>query len=43
MLSRGISLDAAKRLLTLGYLKPVLAFYEGDLATRIQSCIEEGF
>lgn len=43
MLSRGIDLETAKRLLTLGYLKPVLSYYEGELAERIQACIEGGF
>ena len=43
LLSRGIDLEHAKRLLTLGYLKPVLGFYEGELAERIQTQIEEGF
>ena len=43
LLSRGLDRDTAKRLLVLGYLKPVLAHYEGELAERIQSVIEEGF
>lgn len=43
LLSRGIDLNTAKRLLTLGYLKPVLAYYEGELSDKIQSRIEEGF
>ena len=43
MLSRGIDLASAKRLLTLGYLKPVLAYYEGDLLERLQNRIEGGF
>ena len=43
LLSRGIDLDSAKRLLTLGYLKPVLDYYEGDLSKRIQEEIEGGF
>ncbi|MBO6285056.1 MAG: SufD family Fe-S cluster assembly protein [Bacilli bacterium] len=43
MLSRGIELDTAKRLLTLGYLKPVLAYYEGELSDRILAKIEGGF
>ncbi|MCR5349061.1 MAG: SufD family Fe-S cluster assembly protein [Bacilli bacterium] len=43
MLSRGIDRDSAKRLLTLGYLRPILSLYEGALAERIQSCIEGGF
>ena len=43
LLSRGLDQETAKRLLVLGYLKPVLAHYEGELATRIQNVIEEGF
>lgn len=43
MLSRGIDLPTAKRLLTLGYLKPVLAHYDGELGERIKECIEGGF
>ena len=43
LLSRGLDLDTAKRLLTLGYLKPVLAYYEGALSERIHEQIEGGF
>lgn len=43
LLSRGLDRETAKRLLVLGYLKPVLAHYEGELAERIQNVIEEGF
>ena len=43
MLSRGVDLDTAKRLLTLGYLKPVLTHFEGELGERILNSIEEGF
>ena len=43
MLSRGIDLETAKKLLTLGYLRPVLAFYEGGLAERIRQAIEGEF
>lgn len=43
MLSRGIDLDSAKRLLTLGYLKPVLEYYEGELLQRLTDRIEGGF
>ena len=43
MLSRGVDIDTAKRLLTLGYLKPVLAHFEGEIAERIAQCIEGEF
>ena len=43
MLSRGVDLDTAKRLLTLGYLKPVLGYFEGELAESISRRIEGGF
>lgn len=43
LLSRGIDRESAKRLLVLGYLRPVLSHYEGELAERIQNKIEEGF
>ena len=42
MLSRGIDEPTAKRLLTLGYLRPVLDFFEGDLKERIRTAIEGG-
>ena len=40
--SRGLSLEQAKRLITLGYLKPIEAYFEGDLKTRIDEAIEGG-
>ena len=43
MLSRGIDRESAKRLLTLGYLKPILDFFEGDLQARIRATIEGEF
>lgn len=43
MLSRGVDIVTAKRLLTLGYLRPVLAYYEEDVAAKIQAQIEGGF
>ncbi len=43
LLSRGLEEPVAKRLLVLGYLRPVLAHFEGDLAARISAQIEEGF
>ncbi len=43
LLSRGLEEDVAKRLLVLGYLRPVLTYFEGELAERIAAQIEEGF
>lgn len=43
LLSRGIEPGVAKRLLVLGYLRPVLTHFEGELAERISNQIEEGF
>ena len=43
LLSRGLEESVAKRLLVLGYLRPVLAHFEGELAERISAQIEEGF
>lgn len=43
MRSRGIDLDSAKRLLTLGYLKPVIAYFDEELGERILTHIEGGF
>lgn len=43
MLSRGIPLPAARRLLTLGYLKPIEEHFEDEaLKKRIDEAIEEG-
>ena len=43
LLSRGLREPVAKRLLVLGYLRPVLTHFEGELAERISAQIEEGF
>ena len=40
--SRGISRADARRLITLGYLKPVEAFFPEDLQTKIDKAIEGG-
>lgn len=41
--SRGISEENAKRLITLGYLKPIEQFFEDEtLLKRIDAAIEEG-
>lgn len=43
LLSRGIPLEAARRLLTLGYLKPIEERFEDEeLKNRIDAAIEEG-
>ena len=42
LLSRGLSLADARRLISLGYLKPIEAFFEGDTRTRIEEAIERG-
>ena len=43
LLSRGLEEPVAKRLLVLGYLRPVLTHFEGEVAERIAAQIEEGF
>ena len=40
--SRGLSLEQAKRLITLGYLKPIEDKFEGELKQRIDDAIEGG-
>lgn len=42
LLSRGLSLTDARRLISLGYLKPIEAFFEGETKTRIEEAIERG-
>lgn len=43
LLSRGISLPSARKLLTLGYLKPIERFFEDEkLRLKIDECIEGG-
>lgn len=43
LLSRGMSLDSARRLLTLGYLKPIEGFFADEtLKQKIDQAIEEG-
>ena len=42
LLSRGIDRDSAKRLMTLGHLKPILAHFNEATSSRIQNRIEEG-
>lgn len=42
LLSRGLSLADARRLISLGYLKPIEAFFEGETRTRIEEAIERG-
>ena len=42
LLSRGLSLADARRLISLGYLKPIEAFFEGETKTRIEEAIEKG-
>ncbi len=43
MLSRGLSLSEARRLITLGYLKPIEKYFEDEeLIKRIDASIEEG-
>lgn len=44
LMSRGLSEEEAKRLITLGYLKPVVNYFSSkDLTNKILICIEEGF
>ena len=40
--SRGLSPEQAKRLITLGYIRPIEAYFEGELKDRIEGAIEEG-
>lgn len=43
LLSRGISLSSAKKLLTLGYLKPIERYFDDDeVRAKIDACIEGG-
>lgn len=43
LLSRGLSLPEARRLLTLGYLKPVVSYFvDEQLRQRVDLAIEEG-
>ena len=43
LLSRGISLSAARKLLTLGYLKPIEQYFDDEtLRAKIDECIEGG-
>lgn len=43
LLSRGVSLNAARRLITLGYLKPIESFFDDEkLIAQIDDAIEEG-
>ena len=42
LLSRGLSLADARRLISLGYLKPIEAFFEGETRNRIEEAIERG-
>lgn len=41
LMSRGLSLDEAKRLITLGYLLPIASFFLDDIKERISKLIEE--
>ncbi len=38
--SRGLKEDVAKQLITLGYLKPILAYFDEDVSSSIASCME---
>lgn len=38
--SRGLKEDVAKQLITLGYLKPILAYFDEDMSASISSCME---
>ena len=40
--SRGLSEEEAKRLITLGYLKPIVPYFEEELGQKILNAIEEG-
>lgn len=40
--SRGISENDAKRLITYGYLKPIEAYFDEEIATKIENIITEG-
>lgn len=40
--SRGISENDAKRLITYGYLKPIEAYFDEDIANKIENVITEG-
>ncbi|MGM9814440.1 MAG: SufB/SufD family protein [Candidatus Enteromonas sp.] len=42
LLSRGIDLREARRLITLGYLKPIKEYFDGELKERIDAAIEGG-
>lgn len=43
IMSRGLSMDDAKRLITLGYMKPIEAYFTSDsLKQRIDDAIEGG-
>ena len=40
-MSRGLNLDEAKRLITLGYLLPIANYYEDKIKEQITTLIEE--
>ncbi len=40
--SRGLSPEQAKRLITLGYIRPIEVYFDGELRDRIETAIEEG-
>lgn len=42
LMSRGLSREQARRLVTLGYLKPIEAFFEGETKEAINRAIEGG-
>lgn len=42
LMSRGLSVKEARRLITLGYLKPIEEYFSGELRDRIDQAIEGG-
>lgn len=42
LLSRGIELKEAKRLMTQGYLRPIADYFDNETKMKILSCIEGG-
>ncbi len=42
LMSRGLSKEEARRLVTLGYLKPIVSYFEGDVKDEIDRAIEGG-
>jgi Fe-S cluster assembly protein SufD len=42
LMSRGLTKEEARRLVTLGYLKPIVSYFEGDVKDEIDRAIEGG-